>query len=425
MRIRIKLLNLLLLTTFLLVPCRLLGSEDLLEQGLSHLESKRYDEAEKAFSKVLASNPNDAEALCNRGIVWFFKSDYDQAAADFTKALEIDPRYTLAYCNRGILWIEKTDYDRAIEDFSKALKINPRYAEAYFSRGVAWAFKGIHDRAITDFTRALEINAKDAAAYTNRGILWARKADCDRAIADFTKAMELNSRRPEAIAQLSWVLATCPDSRYRNGSKALKLAQKAVRLAPKGRFKATLAAAYAESGQFEEAITNQREVIASLNKGDPEDLLEYKRQLASYEAHRPWRSAISIRKEPDFPVESLNQRKSATTQEAYEAAFLDENGKKLSGETREQIAVPIPTKSFFAVQTGAFLIQKNAEQWRDFLKKKGYATYTLSKSDSRGRAWNYVFIMGEYATHEQAEKAAVAFSTKEKKPSFVVITEAP
>ena len=105
------LLSFLLLALILLNPDRLIGSQELFEQGLFHLESKRYEEAEKTFSKAIVLKPDDAEAFCNRGVVWFYRSEYDRAIADFTKALELDSNYALAYCNRGILWTEKAEYD--------------------------------------------------------------------------------------------------------------------------------------------------------------------------------------------------------------------------------------------------------------------------------------------------------------------------
>jgi hypothetical protein len=46
----------------------------------------------------------------------------------------------------------------------------------------------------------------------------------------------------------------------------------------------TLAAAYAEAGQFERAVTTQREAIRLIGKND-----DYEKRLKLFEAHQPYR----------------------------------------------------------------------------------------------------------------------------------------
>jgi tetratricopeptide (TPR) repeat protein len=390
------------------------------EQGLLQLSSNRYDEAVKTFSSAIALTPDDAAAFCNRGVAWFYQSDHDRAIADFTKALEINPRYAMAYCNRGILWTEKADYDRAIADFNKALEIDPGYVEAFYGRAVAWFLKGDDDRAIADVTKAVEINPDDAAAFSNRGVFWNRKTDYDRAIADFTKAMEINPRRPEAFAQLAWILATCPDDSYRNGARAVTLAQTAVQLAPEPRFMATLAAAYAESGKFEDAINTQKKVIAPLTEqGRTKDLAEYKRQLESYEAHRPWRTNISQTEDLERPAESSKPSTPATGQET-QTVVLSAKEKESSTVSDKQQTLPGSLKWVYSIQVGAFRVRENAERLTDLLQKTGYPSHLLSNESSSGTLWHFVLV-GKYATLKNVEKAAADFSAKEKMPTSVYV----
>jgi tetratricopeptide (TPR) repeat protein len=420
MRASVTLFNILLLATFLLVPGRSVGSADLFEQGLSQLSSNRYDEAVKTFSSAIALTPDDAAAFCNRGVAWFYQSDHDRAIADFTKALEINPRYAMAYCNRGILWTEKADYDRAIADFNKALEIDPGFVEAFYGRAVAWFLKGDDDRAIADVTKAVEINPDDAAAFSNRGVFWNRKTDYDRAIADFTKAMEINPRRPEAFAQLAWILATCPDDSYRNGARAVTLAQTAVQLAPEPRFMATLAAAYAESGKFEDAINTQKKVIAPLTEqGRTKDLAEYKRQLESYEAHRPWRTNISQTEDLERTAESSKPSTPATGQET-QTVVLSAKEKESSTVSDKQQTLPGSLKWVYSIQVGAFRVRENAERLTDLLQKTGYPSHLLSNESSSGTLWHFVLV-GKYATLKNVEKAAADFSAKEKMPTSVYV----
>jgi Tfp pilus assembly protein PilF/cell division septation protein DedD len=321
--------SLLLVILCLLVPGQSRGEEDTFQKGLRFLTTQRYDLAIKAFSEAIEVNPRNAVAYCNRGVARFFTGDHEQAIADFTSAVEINPGYTEAFCNRGGLWAKKGDHEKAIADYTKALEIHPRYPVAYCGRGIVLANRGEYDKAIADFTMALEINPqyadaycnrgasrflkKDydraiadctkalhidpgyAVAYLNRGRAWFSKKDCAGAITDFEKALDVNPNYAEAANQLAWTLAVCPDDRYRNGAKAVEVAKKVTETNPEAGFRATLAAAYAEAGKFEDAVKVQESIIALLNeKGKKEQLSDYEERLKFYKNHRPWREEYAL-----------------------------------------------------------------------------------------------------------------------------------
>ena len=180
---------------------RRLSTNIWLRQGISFMNSQRYDDAINAFTEALEINPRYAEAYFFRGGTWYRKGDYDRAIADFTKALEINPGYAKAYSLRGGAWDKKGDYDRAIADYTKALEIDPRSAEAHSLRGLAWEKKGDYDRAIADFTKALEIDPRSAATFYLRGYAWEMKGDHRRALVDLKEALRLmpNDKELQAL----------------------------------------------------------------------------------------------------------------------------------------------------------------------------------------------------------------------------------
>ena len=281
----VTLFNLFVVAMFLLVPSQVLGVEDWFERGNAFLKSKRYGDAIKAFSEIIRTNPRDADAYNNRGVVWHHKGDDDRAIADYTKALDIDPLFSNAYNNRGVAWFHKGDDDRAIADYTEAVEINPRYANAYNNRGGAWHRKGEYGRAIADYTKALELNPNYANAYNSQ----------------------------------AWILATCPDEKYRDGGQAVELAQKAVELDPGVNTLDTLAAAYAEVGRFGDAITTEERVLSLLSiESEAEGLREYIEHLESYKSHKPWREKmVKAPKEERLATYLESWRK------AWESADLD------------------------------------------------------------------------------------------------------
>jgi tetratricopeptide (TPR) repeat protein len=99
---------------------------------------------------------------------------------------------------------------------------------------------------------------------------------------------------PEILNNLAWQLATCPDSKVRDGTRAVRLAQRACELTHyrKTIMVGTLAAAYAEAGRFDEAIaTAQRACDLASESGKQELLKKNQDMLALYRAHQPYHEA--------------------------------------------------------------------------------------------------------------------------------------
>ena len=227
-------------------------------------------------------------------IIEYQKGEFDSDIAELNKIIEASPRDFQAYKNRGLAWARKGDWDRASADFTQAIEIDPGNTSAYMLRAKVWEQRGDLDSAIADFSKALEIDPRptdpDYNTYYWRGRTWDMKGDYDRAIADLNKALEIHPRHANACNVLAWISATCPDARYRDGAKAVELAQKAVELVPQYYgFLDTLAAAYAEAGRFDDAITAQEKVVALVKKDKTEELTEFIERLSSYKARKPWR----------------------------------------------------------------------------------------------------------------------------------------
>lgn len=240
---------------------------------------------------VTACSPA-ARKFYERGLLYTEKGDYDQAIRDFSKVIESDPEHAMAYNNRGVAYKQKGDYDRAISDYSRAIEIDPGFAMAYNNRGVAHAGKGDFVSAISDYSKAIEIDSRFAIAYNNRGLAYAGKGDYGQAVRDFNNGIEVDPGFAEAHNNLAWLHAACPDAKYRDGEKALKLAEKALELTkdnPSGLaiILDTLAGAYAEAGDFVMAVKTQKEAV--LKETNASKIAEYEKHMDAYKAGKPWR----------------------------------------------------------------------------------------------------------------------------------------
>lgn len=292
------------------------------DRGRAWLKKNDYDKAIEDFTTAISFDPTNALAHSSRGLALYSKSQYDAAIKDFTAALELDPKSALAYLGRalalvgqkhydqaiedytmviklegkhasafrlrGDAWLLKKDTDKAIEDFNAALAIDPKDAGAYRLRGDAWLDKKDYGKAIENYTSALALDSKDAGAYLNRGIAWEGKKDYKKAVADYSEASVLAPGSWEAFVGLAWIRATCPEAGFRDGKKAVELASKALKLSETSNGHDTLAAAYAETGDFERAIAEQRQALEDMML-DKEERKKRKARLELYRAKKPYR----------------------------------------------------------------------------------------------------------------------------------------
>jgi tetratricopeptide (TPR) repeat protein len=166
----------------------------------------------------------------------------------------------------------------------------PRDANVSFPRAFLRLEQKDYDHAIADFDEVLKVYPTNARAYYGRGLCWQYKREFAKALADFNHVIRLNPRNWEAYNRRAWIWATCTDAMVRNGSRAIDSARRACELtsaSDKAGCLATLAAAYAEAGNFAEAVKAQTEA----NNLFQTDALRKRGQarLSLYQAGKPLR----------------------------------------------------------------------------------------------------------------------------------------
>lgn len=235
-----------------------------LGRGIAWKNKKEYDKAIHDYDEALQIDPRYSHAFYHRGMAWFIKKENDKAISDFGEAIEIDPRYVAAYYERGLVWMDKKDYDKAIDDFGDAVRFDPKHSQAFYRRGLAWRWKKDYDKAIHDYDEAIRLNPKYVYALQSRGLVFRFTKQYEKSIRDYEEAIKLDPKYAPSQSQLSWLLATCPEEKYRDGKRAVALAKKACELTHDDPFNLDiLAVAYAETGNFSEAIKCENRAMAS------------------------------------------------------------------------------------------------------------------------------------------------------------------
>jgi tetratricopeptide (TPR) repeat protein len=292
--------------------------------GMACMMGDKQEEAKRAFDRAIELEPDSSSPLLQRSRLLAVEEKYPEAIADVDRALELDPGNPAALVLRGRIHQQAGDSEKALADIETVLSDDPDNTAALELRGLIAAERDDYVSAIRDFRRLAARNADDAVVVSQLGMLYLAAKQPREAIRRFTRALEIDeehfaSRRgrsdaaisigdhraaledlekahrlkPEdtgVLNNLAWLLATSPDDAIRDGTRAIELARKACELTEwkEAHIISTLAAGYAESGDFAKAREfSQKAVDAS---DDSEQVkAQLKGELASYAAEKPWR----------------------------------------------------------------------------------------------------------------------------------------
>jgi tetratricopeptide (TPR) repeat protein len=182
--------------------------------------------------------------------------------------------------------------EKAINDFQDALRINPRNPIAHANRGAIYLKRKELDKALADCDEAIALDPRCAHAYGNRGQIYINRREYGKGGLDYKKAIELDPNSVETLCGVSRFLSCHDLDLARDGKLALEYAVRACELT---KWKDSycleaLAAAYAETGQFEEAVRWQEKAEKLFDEKDEritKDKLEA--HLKLYQAKKPRR----------------------------------------------------------------------------------------------------------------------------------------
>ncbi len=236
--------------------------------------------------------PDYADAHNNLGVILADRGRTDAAAARFRQALKFKPGFAVAHSNLAKILVKQGRSDEAISEYQEAIEADPDCADAHNDLGVIWANRGRFDAAIVEFRKALAIKPNLVKAHVNLAQAFGQQGNVADAMSHWREAVRLQPENLLAVNQLAWAMATGPEPSLRNGPAAAELAQWAVKLS-RGLEPiplATLAAAYAETGRFAEAVqVAERAISLASQQNDAATADALRQQSKQYRAGSPYR----------------------------------------------------------------------------------------------------------------------------------------
>ena len=258
----------------------------------AYLDKGRIDDAIAQARHSVSNHPESADAHGLLGAALARKGEFDEAITHLHTALQSNPKLLRAHYNLANMWLQKGDIDQAIINYQQELQIQPQFAEGHNNLASALFRKGRLDEAQEHLRAALELNPNNPDAHNNLGIAFSQRGDMPQAIAQWNKTLEIQPDNLEAQCNLAWIFATFPDPSIRNGAKAVVLAERALQLSDRksARIWRLAAAAYAEAGQFADAIKAAQNALALAQEGNDAALAQtLQANIQQFENNRPLR----------------------------------------------------------------------------------------------------------------------------------------
>jgi tetratricopeptide (TPR) repeat protein len=266
-------------------------TQETLNQAISHHQAGRFAEAEELYRQVLASEPNNPNALnmlgalageygrleeamdligravarhprvaefrCNLGETYRRAGRTSEAQTELREAIRLNPTLADAHNGLGLVLQSENKTDDAIAAFSQAILWNPALVDAHFNLGTSLIKKKEYTQAIAALKRAIELDPRHAKAHNDLGACYVWTKQLDLAMEECRRAIEINPEQVEAHNNLGACLKSVGrlDEAIESGQRALAIRPDFVDALN------NLGMALEERGRFTEAVAAYKRAL--------------------------------------------------------------------------------------------------------------------------------------------------------------------
>jgi tetratricopeptide (TPR) repeat protein len=264
----------------------------------SNQTTKGQEDRLRWYHAAVAAHPRCAVAHYNLGVAMGGKNA-DGAIAAYKEAIRLNPNYGEVYTHLWFTLSARGGVDEAAAGLREAVRLYPRSAPAHYTLGrILHEYKRDLDAAAVHFREAAQLDPTNFRPHSSLGRIRQDKGDLHGAVAAFREAVRLQPTGYPSLHQahqhaLARLLATGPDG-VRDGRQAVEHATRACELSgwKEPAAIATLAAAYAEAGDFDKAVEFQTKALA-FPKYEKKDGAEGRKRLDLYARKQPYRDPAS------------------------------------------------------------------------------------------------------------------------------------
>lgn len=236
------------------------------------------------------------EILRERAIFWQNLGAWNESIADLNEAISLSSSNTAqARLLRGNAFYRLKRYADAVEDFTfgiDQLRDEPDQSVNLLvyrhMRACAWLFLEEFDKVVADIDAIESAGQVQAMHLVARGQALTQQLEFRRALEDFRKATKMDPQCGSAWNGIAYVFATAPNDEFRNGTEAVRYAQRACDLTGWSDWTpvSTLAGAWAECGDFDKATEYAER---ALELAPDSERAERRERVEQYRRGQPFR----------------------------------------------------------------------------------------------------------------------------------------
>jgi len=258
--------------------------------ALTYTRNADYRDPLTLWNDTVAKRPDNPRVLYSLADALTAAHRLTDALPWYRKAAAVSPRDSAVWLNWGNALIAAQRVDEAEQVYRTGLRANPDAPVLLGELGMTLMRQGKPDEAADCFSRVIQAQPDNARAHYGLAVILRQRGNTAEAIAHYRQTIQLDPSLVEALNGLAWVLATHSDPQFRNGAEAVQLARKACELTGDKDYLIlnTLAVAYAEAGQYGEAIrTGERAHALAIAAGAFEHASQIDEYIKRFKAHQP------------------------------------------------------------------------------------------------------------------------------------------
>lgn len=268
-------------------------AEALYELGYIMAEAGKPDEAVKFYRDAVAAAPTEAPSRYNLALALIRTGKLADAERELREAVKLKDDYGDAWVNLGICLGMQNRFKDAVEPLQRATAIPASSAEAYLNLGVTYSKMNNVEQAAAHYEKAIEYKPGHVAATESLVRLYIQQHRIGDAIRVLQAGVAAARDNLKFTNMLSEMLSTAQEDRLRDGATALRLiipACEASQYKIPGLL-ATLAAAYAETGDFDKAVDFANKAISGAEAANQKSVVDFVRpQLEQFKKKQPYRN---------------------------------------------------------------------------------------------------------------------------------------
>jgi protein O-GlcNAc transferase len=182
--------------------------DEALTLAFQHHQAGRLELAEDLYRRILAAEPQQADAWHLWGLIAQQTGRLAAAVDRIRHAIALSPTAAAYHNNLGNVLLAQGAVDEAVACFQRALELNPHYAKAHHNLGNAYKEQGRLGAAMSCYREALDLEPNTAEIHNSLGIALQALGELNEAVACYERALELNPNYSRAQTNLGTVRMT-------------------------------------------------------------------------------------------------------------------------------------------------------------------------------------------------------------------------